>query len=71
MNKHALFEQKYRHNLWRLDVSFYKGQRFANWRKWYLSEDGWRPTKEGCTFPVERLDELQASIAAYCTAEGF
>jgi hypothetical protein len=70
MNEDTLFEQKYRGHTWRLEVSTYKGLQFANWRKWYPCDGGWKPTREGCIIPLERLEELQASLTAYCEAEG-
>jgi hypothetical protein len=70
MNEHLIFEQKNRGHNWRLDISTFKGRTFANWRKWYLCDGGWKPTREGCIIPLERLEELQASLTAYCEAEG-
>ena len=60
-----LFEQMHRGDLWRLEVSTFKGRTFANWRKWYDKAGEWKPTKEGFTMPLEGLGELTASLLAY------
>ena len=52
-----------------LDSTF-KGRTFANWRKWYLCDGGWKPSREGCIIPLERLQEFQTSLTAYCEAKG-
>ena len=61
----VLFEQAYRGDLWRLEVATHNGRTFGNWRKWYRDGETLRPTKQGVTFPVERLDELQSALADY------
>ena len=61
----VLFEQAYRGDLWRLEVATHNGRTFGNWRKWYRDGETLRPTKQGVTFPVERLDELQSALAEY------
>ena len=61
-----LFEQRYRGDLWRLEIAFHKGSARGNWRKWFRDDEGnWRATKEGCTIPLERIPELAGSISAY------
>ena len=60
-----LFEQPYRGDLWRLEVASHEGRTFGNWRKWYRDGDTLKPTRQGVTFPVERLDELQAALTDY------
>lgn len=60
-----LFEQPYRGDLWRLEVATHEGRTFGNWRKWYRDGDTLKPTRQGVTFPVERLDELQAALTNY------
>jgi hypothetical protein len=53
-------------NLWRLEVVQHKGRTFANWRKWWRDGAGeLRPTKQGVTFPPERLSELLAALEAW------
>jgi hypothetical protein len=53
-------------NKWRLEVCHYNGRRFANWRRWWRDKDGfWRPTRQGVTFPLERLSELRAAIEGF------
>ena len=61
----VLFEQAYRGDMWRLEVATHNGRTFGNWRKWYRDGETLRPTKQGVTFPVERLDELQLALAEY------
>lgn len=61
----VLFEQAYRGDMWRLEVATHNGRTFGNWRKWYRDGETLRPTKQGVTFPVERLDELQSALAEY------
>lgn len=65
MSGPILFEQKHRGHVWRLEVNTYKGKTFGNWRKWYADGDGWKPTREGCTVPLERLPDLMASLMAF------
>ena len=60
-----LFELPYRGDLWRLEVASHEGRTFGNWRKWYRDGDTLKPTRQGVTFPVERLDELQAALTDY------
>jgi hypothetical protein len=53
-------------NLWRLEVVQHNGRTFANWRKWWRDADGQlKPTKQGVTFPPERLLELLAALIAW------
>ena len=61
----VLFEQAYRGDMWRLEVATQNGRTFGNWRKWYRDGETLRPTRQGVTFPVERLDELQSALAEY------
>lgn len=60
-----LFEQKYHGGCWRLEVISFKGRNFANWRQWYEVNGEWRPTKSGCTFPLERLLDLTSSLIEF------
>ena len=51
---------------WRLEVVQHNGRTFANLRKWWLDRDGqWKPTKQGATFPRERLSDLRRNIEAW------
>ena len=60
-----IFEQDYRGNLWRLEIAEHNGRRFLNWRKWYRPDgDGWKPTREGVTMPLERVADLLAGLEA-------
>lgn len=61
----VLFEHQHRGHLWRLEVASFKGRTFANWRKWYAADGGWKPCREGCTMPLEGLGALTASLMAY------
>ena len=65
MSGAVLFEHRHRGDLWRLEVNTFNGRTFANWRKWYVANDGWKPTRDGCTIPLETLGELTASLMAY------
>lgn len=65
MSGAVLFEQKHRGHIWRLEVITYKGKTFGNWRKWYAAGDEWKPTREGCTMPLERLSDLTAELMAF------
>ena len=60
-----LFEHERRGHLWRLEVSDYRGRTFANWRKWYSDGGEWKPTREGCTMPIDKLGELTACLLSY------
>lgn len=62
MKEPRLFEVTHRGHSWRLEVQSYRGRTFCNWRKWYLVGDEWRPTREGCTFPLDRLQDLTAAL---------
>jgi hypothetical protein len=61
----VIFERVHRGHRWRLEVAAHAGRTFANWRKWYQADGEWKPTREGCTFPLEALWELTASLMAY------
>lgn len=57
-----LFEHTYRGHRWRLEVTEHQGRTFGNWRKWYDAGGTWKPTREGCTFPLEGLWKLTAAL---------
>jgi len=61
----VLFEQERNGQLWRLEIVSYRGRTFTNWRKWYSASGEWKPTKQGCTMPLERLADLTACLMAY------
>lgn len=61
----TLFEQLFKGEVWRLEVVTYKGRCFVNFRKWYRVGDELRPSKEGCTIPLERLPELYKALGSY------
>lgn len=65
MRAAVLFEHRHRGHLWRLEVQSFKGRTFGNWRKWYAADGGWKPTKEGCTIPLDGLEALMAGLMAY------
>ncbi|MCL6698291.1 transcriptional coactivator p15/PC4 family protein [Sphingomonas sp. NSE70-1] len=65
MSGTILFQHRHRGNVWRLEVSAYNGHEFVNLRKWFQQGDNLRPTKEGVTFPLERLPELHEAIGVY------
>lgn len=69
MSSAILFEQPYRGDVWRLEVASHDGRMFANWRKWYWDGDTLKPTRQGVTFSLERLSELQATVTAYFAGE--
>ena len=62
----TLFETVYQGHLWRLEVVEYRERRHVNWRCWYLTATGWKPTKKGCTFPLHRLSDLAADNLVLC-----
>lgn len=57
-----LFEHPHRGNRWRLEISTYRGRSFVNFRKWFPFGDGWKPSREGFTMPVEQLAELTCAL---------
>lgn len=61
----VLFEHRHKGHLWRLEVLSFRGRNFANWRKWYADCGGWKPTREGCTLPLESLAGLTASLMVH------
>lgn len=61
----VLFEHRHRGHIWRLEVADFRGRSFANWRKWYPTDEGWRPTREGCTIPLEELGGLTAALMVH------
>lgn len=65
MSGAMLFEQPYRGDVWRLEVASHDGRTFGNWRKWYRDGDTLKPSREGCTIPLERLGELETALGAY------
>jgi hypothetical protein len=55
----------------RATIARYKGNRYAHLRVYYLADDGeWRPTAKGIALSVDRLDELEAAVAALRAAVG-
>ncbi len=62
MTGEVLFQRKQRGNLWKLEIQTYKNRTFGNWRKWYLDGDQWKPTREGCTMPLDDLRALTAAL---------
>lgn len=65
MSGTLLFEQPYRGDVWRLEITSHDGRTFGNWRKWYPEGDILKPTRQGVTIPLERLKELHAGLSAY------
>jgi len=65
MSAAALFEQRQRGEVWRLEVTEYQGRTFANFRKWFWSGETLKPTREGVTFPLDRLADLGDAIGDY------
>ena len=66
----VLFEHRQRGDLWRLEVTSHNGRTFGNWRRWFEKDGEVRPTREGCTIPLERLSELQQALEAYHARAG-
>jgi hypothetical protein len=64
-NSVVLFDQPYRGDVWRLEVTSHNGRTFGNWRKWYRNGEALLPTREGVTIALERLPELHAAIGDY------
>ncbi len=62
MTAAVLFERDYRGHRWRLEVADHEGRTFCNWRKWYDDGGTWKPTRDGCTFPLDALWELTATL---------
>ena len=65
MKAAVLFEREHRGHRWRLEVTAHEGRTFCNWRKWYEAGGSWRPTRDGCTFPLGALWELTAALMDY------
>jgi hypothetical protein len=68
MTAGVLFEQRYRGDVWRLEISHHEGRTFANWRKWFWSAETLKPSREGFTFPLDRLPELHRVIGNFLDA---
>ncbi len=64
-----LFEQRHRGEVWRLEVTEHQGRTFANFRKWFWSGDTLKPTREGVTFPLDRLADLAGAAGDYLAAQ--
>lgn len=60
-----IFEHRHKGNLWRLEVQTFRGRTFANLRKWYAEGEGWKPTRDGFTMPLESLAGLTAGLMAH------
>ena len=65
----VIFEQPYRGDVWRLEVSTHDGRTFGNWRKWYREGGALKPTRQGVTIPLERLEDLLTGLTAYLRAQ--
>jgi hypothetical protein len=61
MTAALIFDQSYRGDVWRLEVTDYDGRTFGNWRKWWRDGDTLKPSREGVTIPLERFPELHAA----------
>ncbi len=59
------FQRRQRGNLWQFEVQTYKNRTFGNWRKWYLDGSDWKPSREGCTIPLDDLRELTVALMEY------
>lgn len=60
-----LFEQRQRGDLWRLQLSTYKGRTAIDWRKWYRDDEGVEhATRQGVKISLERQPDLLAAIEA-------
>ncbi|MEN3973796.1 hypothetical protein [Emcibacter sp. SYSU 3D8] len=66
----VLFEHSHRGNVWRLEVATHNGHTFLNWRKWYWDGEAFKPTREGCTIPLERLPDLMDGVASWLSGDG-
>lgn len=61
-----LFEHSNRSGLWRVEIADFQGRRFVNVRRWFWTPAGeLKPTRDGFTFPLERLAELVRAIIAF------
>lgn len=66
MRDTILFEQPYRNSVWRVVISQYRDKTFANLRRWYRDDEGgMKPTREGFTMPLDRLDDLANALAEW------
>ena len=61
----VLFEHNHRGDKWRLEVVTHNGRTFGNWRKWYKVGETLKPTRVGCTIPLERLSDLMEGVASW------
>lgn len=61
----VLYQREQRGNLWRFEIQTFKGRTFGNWRKWYADGDGWKPTRDGCTIPLNDLRVLTTALMEY------
>lgn len=61
----VLYQRKQRGNLWKLEIQTFKDRTFGNWRKWYADGDNWKPTRDGCTIPLDDLRALTAALMEY------
>lgn len=53
----------------RATLNWYKGSLYAHLRLYFRTDGGeWKPTQRGVTLPAERLNELEAAIAALRSA---
>lgn len=64
----TIWEAPHGGELIRFSVCEYKGQRYAELRRFYRSGDGWKPSKQGCTMPLWALSELHRAHADYLAA---
>ena len=65
MTGDVLYQRKQRGSLWKLEVQTFKDRTFGNWRKWYSVGDDWKPSREGCTIPLDDLRTLTAALMEY------
>lgn len=54
----------------RAELSLFNRKRFLNLRLWVSSPNGFIPTREGVTIPLEAIGELGDALSAYADANG-
>lgn len=65
MSGRVLFEHRHKGHLWRFEVVTHRGRTFAQWRKWYPADDGWKPSRDGATMPLDALGEIMLALMAH------
>ena len=66
--KTTTYELRHNGDLWRVEADDYRNRRYLTFRKWYLKDGEWTPTKAGFTMPPSAIPGLIAGLQSALVA---